>query len=183
MKYFSRWILKIAGWKCLKAVPDIDKSVICVAPHTTNWDFVMGKLFYWSLGDFQASFLMKKEWFVFPISYLFKAMGGVPIIRSKSNSVTDQIAAEFSKHKQFHIAIAPEGTRGYVEEWKKGFYYIAQKANVPIQLAYIDYEKKEMGITEIFHPTGDADTDIRKIRTFYVGKKGLFPHKFHNINT
>ena len=179
MKYISRWILKIAGWKCVKTAPDLDQSVICVAPHTSNWDFALCKLFAWSMG-MQASFLMKKEWLLFPISYLLQAMGGIPVVRTKNNSMTEKIAAEFSKHKRFHIAIAPEGTRKYVKEWRKGFYYIALKANVPIQLAYVDFAKKEMGITEIFYPTGDVDADIQKIRAFYADKKGKFPHKFHN---
>jgi len=53
---------------------------------------------------------------------------------------------EFEKRKSFHLAITPEGTRGLVSKWKMGFYHIALKANVPIQLAYIDYGKKELGI-------------------------------------
>lgn len=178
MKYFVRFILKITGWKYIKPTEKIDKSVICVAPHTSNWDFIMGQ-FFASACKIKSSFLMKKEWFVFPLKGLFKAMGGIPIDRSKKTSVTDQVAETFKQYKEFHIAIAPEGTRGYVKEWKKGFYYIALKANVPIQLAYIDYTKKEMGITKVFYPTGNEDTDLKEIKAFYATIKGKFPERFH----
>ena len=179
MQHLSRFILKIAGWKYLKTVEDIDKSVICVAPHTSNWDFIMGKLFYSAIGGTQSSFLMKKEWFFFPIGALLKSMGGIPVDRSKKSSVTDQVAQEFSKHTFFHIAITPEGTRKYVKEWKKGFYHIALKAKVPIQLAYMDYKKKEIGITKVVYPTGNEAADIKEIKAFYADKKGRFPEKFH----
>ena len=85
----SRWILKLAGWKSVYQVEEPAKSVICVAPHTSNWDFIIGKLYYWSLNK-KAGFLMKKSWFFFPMGYLFRAMGGVPIDRSKRTSVTQQ---------------------------------------------------------------------------------------------
>jgi len=96
-------------------------------------------------------------------------MGGIPINRSKSSSTTELLAAEFAQRDVFHLAITPEGTRKRAEEWKKGFYYIALKAEVPIQVAYIDYRKKEVGIKTTFYPTGDAEADIRAIRSMYDG--------------
>jgi len=78
MQKLSKWILKIAGWKAFVTVAEPQKSIICVAPHTSNWDFLFGKLFYLALGR-EASFLIKKSWFFFPMGYLFRAMGGVPV--------------------------------------------------------------------------------------------------------
>jgi 1-acyl-sn-glycerol-3-phosphate acyltransferase len=156
---------------------NLRKSVICVAPHTSNLDLFYGKLFYNAVGK-KSKFLMKKEWFFFPFNMIFKSMGGIPIDRSKSSSVTEQIADEFSIHDDFHIAITPEGTRKKASEWKKGFYYIALKANVPIEVAYIDYEKKEIGIKAVFNPTGNVDEDIRKIRSMYEGITGCHKKNF-----
>ncbi|MDR2145769.1 MAG: 1-acyl-sn-glycerol-3-phosphate acyltransferase, partial [Tannerella sp.] len=121
---------------------------------------------------------MKKEWFFFPFNLIFKSMGGIPIDRSKSSSVTEQIAEEFAKHDVFHVAIAPEGTRKQVNNWKKGFYYIALKACVPIQVAYIDYGKKEMGILAAVMPTGNTDEEIAAIRAMYEGIKGYHRKNF-----
>jgi 1-acyl-sn-glycerol-3-phosphate acyltransferase len=178
MQKISRLILNIAGWKTNVSFDEPTKSVICVAPHTSNWDFPIGKLSYVALGR-EAQFLIKKSWYFFPMNFVFNALGGVPIDRSKKNSVTDQMAEEFNKRTHFHLAITPEGTRSLVEKWKMGFYHIAVKANVPIQLAYIDYKKKELGILDIFYPTGDEIADLAKIQQYYKGIHARFPKKYH----
>ncbi len=178
MKKFGRWALKAAGWKYVTTVPEPAKSVICVAPHTSNWDFILGKLYYWAEGR-DASFLMKKSWFFFPVGNVLRRMGGVPVDRSRKMSVTRQVVNVFNSRERFHIAITPEGTRKRVNKWKMGFYHIAVQANVPIQLAYIDYGKKELGITGIFYPTGDEAADLKKIQSFYRGVTARFPEQFY----
>lgn len=178
MQKFSKWILKVLGWKTLVIVEEPKKSIICVAPHTSNWDFLIGQLYYSALGR-KSSFLMKKSWFFFPIGNLLRGLGGIPIDRSKSTSVTDQLAEEFKKRDTLHLAITPEGTRSLVQKWKMGFYHIAVKANVPIQLAYFDYGKKEMGITEIIYPSGDEKADLKKIFDYYKNVEARFPEKFN----
>jgi 1-acyl-sn-glycerol-3-phosphate acyltransferase len=170
-------ILRACGWTIGPKGDDVPKCVICVAPHTSNLDFTIGKLFYNAIGR-KAKFLIKKEWFVFPLNIIFKSMGGIPINRSKSSSSTKQLAEEFAKRETFHLAITPEGTRKQAKEWKKGFYYIALKAGVPIQVAYLDYGKKEAGIKATFYPTDDADADIATIRSMYCGIKGHHEDNF-----
>ncbi|HNX56630.1 MAG TPA: lysophospholipid acyltransferase family protein [Paludibacteraceae bacterium] len=171
MKKVSQFILGFFGWKPYALPEEPDKSIICVAPHTSNWDFIIGKLFYWALGR-KTGFLMKKSWFFFPMGYLMRAMGGVPIDRSKRTSVTQQMIKEFDSRKKFHLAITPEGTRSMNNRWKLGFYHIAVGAGVPIQLAVIHYQKKEMGIKEIFYPTGNEKEDLKYIYDFYRKNAG-----------
>lgn len=175
---FSAWILKLFRWKPVYEVIEPPKSVICVAPHTSNWDFIIGKLFAWAVG-LNAGFLMKKSWFVFPLGYVFKAMGGVPIDRSKKNSVVQQMIETFEYNEKLHLAITPEGTRRRHENWKLGFYYIALGAKVPIQLAYINFKNKEMGIREVFYPTGNESEDLNHIYDFY--RKNGVPKKEKNF--
>ena len=177
MQKFSRWVFKVLGWKAVVTVEEPPKSVICVAPHTSNWDFIIGKLYYWSLGR-KSNFLMKKSWFFFPVGILFRSMGGIAVDRSKRTSVTEQMAEEFDKQESFHLAITPEGTRKLISKWKMGFYHIAVQAKVPIQLAYIDYEKKEMGISGILYPTNDEDADLAFIQAFYKSVHAKHPEKF-----
>jgi 1-acyl-sn-glycerol-3-phosphate acyltransferase len=155
------------GWKIGPLVEDVPKCVICAAPHTSNWDLIIGELFYTSIGR-RARFLIKKEWFFFPFNLIFKAIGGIPVDRSKRASVTDQVAEMFETTDKLQVAITPEGTRKHVEEWKKGFYYIAIKANVPILMAYVDMKNKEIGFKGTFIPTGDVDGDIAKIKSYYA---------------
>ena len=40
----SKWLLRMAGWTVEYTVPDYPKCIICVAPHTSNWDFILGEL-------------------------------------------------------------------------------------------------------------------------------------------
>lgn len=179
-KSISRALLKLAGWTPFPFQEEVPKCVICVAPHTSNWDFVLGKLFYYSIGQ-DANFLIKKEWFFFPFNYIFNWMGGVPVDRRKKTSVTDQMVAEFGRRKQLHLAVTPEGTRKRTEEWKKGFYFIALNANVPILLAFFDYAKKELGIKAVFHPTGNVEEDIKRIRGYYNDVTACHPENFAKI--
>ena len=171
-------LLRWCGWKLgPHEGVELPKCVICVAPHTSNWDFVIGKLFYTSIG-LTAGFLMKKDWFFFPFNLIFKSMGGIPVNRDKRTSLTDQVVEMFQTNDRFQIAITPEGTRKRVDEWKKGFYYIALKAKVPILVAYMDYGKKEVGIKDIFYPTGNAEQDLTVIRGKYKGVTACHPECF-----
>ena len=179
-RLLCRWALRMFNWTIGPEGDDVPKSVICVAPHTSNLDFTLGQLYYNAIGK-KAKFLIKKEWFVFPLGLIFKGMGGIPINRSKSTSTTEQLAEEFSRRDVFHLAITPEGTRKKAQEWKKGFYYIALKARVPIQVAYIDYGKKEVGIKATFYPTGDVESDIFAIRSMYEGIRGCHKKNFAGI--
>lgn len=178
MQKLSRLILKLAGWKYVRTTPIINKSVICVAPHTSNWDFILAKLSYSASENIHPHFFIKKEWFFFPMGILLRAMGGIPVDRSKRTTLTEEVVSLFAENETFHIGVTPEGTRQAVKKWKKGFYQIAVQANVPIQLAYIDYKKKEAGITELFYPTGDEKADMAKIMDFYSGVSARFPERF-----
>ncbi len=157
--------------------PDVPKAVICVAPHTSNWDFILGKIFYWSFGH-TAHFMIKKEWFAFPFNLIMKPLGGIPVGGDRSKSLVDEVVKLFGENEKFQVAITPEGTRKRTIKWKKGFYHIAVKANVPIILCYLDYEKKEGGFEKLFYPTGDEKRDLQEIMDFYKDKKGKYPAQF-----
>lgn len=168
---------RLLGWKTVITVPFYEKCVICAAPHTSNWDLLIGKLFYGSLGR-RASFLMKKEWFFFPLNLVFKAMGGIPVNRGKKNSLVDQLARRFASCSRFNLAITPEGTRKANPEWKKGFYYIALQAQVPIMLFGIDYPSKTITCTKAIMPSGDIEKDMREIKRYFMQFTGRHPEYF-----
>lgn len=165
------------GWEKEVCVEHPDKYIICFAPHTSNWDFAIGQLYMRAEG-FHINFLMKKEWFFWPLGPIFKNMGGIPVWRSKHTKMTDNLANTAKKRKQFKLCIAPEGTRKPVADWKKGFYFIALKANLPILLYGVDYEKKRIVCTESFTPTGNQDEDMKKIKLYFKDFKGKKPENF-----
>ena len=94
---------RLLGWKTNVTVPNYDKCVICAAPHTTNLDLFIGKLFYGAIGR-KTSFMMKKEWFFFPLGFFFKAVGGIPVDRSRKTSLVDQMVHKFAEYKKFNLA-------------------------------------------------------------------------------
>lgn len=168
---------KILGWKFVYSVPRYDKSVICAAPHTSNLDLFIGKLFYGAAGG-KTSFMMKKEWFFFPLGLLFKAVGGIPVDRKKKTSLVDQMVEVFNTREKFNLAITPEGTRKANPNWKKGFYYIALKAQVPIVLIGIDYTTKTITAGKSIFPSGDMDKDMKEIKLYFKNFKGKHPENF-----
>ena len=172
-------ILKCAGWSVDITVPYRDKAVICVAPHTSNWDFIIGLLAYRSKGR-KASFLMKKFWFFFPLKYLLKALGGIPVNTQTSQSLTSTIINDFKKSSHLNLAVTPEGSRSAVEKWRTGFLTIAYNAMVPIQLGVIDFKNKKVIIEKEYKVEGDYQLDLKNIRRYYSDYKdaALYPDKF-----
>ena len=168
---------KLLGWKTKVSVPDYDKYIICAAPHTTNWDLFIGKLFMGARGR-ETGFMMKKDWFFWPLGPIFCWMGGIPVDRSRKTSLVDQMIKIAKSSQKFHLAITPEGTRKANPNWKKGFYYIAQGAGLPIILVAIDYEKKYITAEKVIHPSGDLDKDMREIKLYYKNFKGKYPENF-----
>ena len=168
---------KVLGWKTKVTTPDLDKYIICAAPHTSNWDLFIGKLFYGAIGR-DTGFMMKKEWFFWPLGPIFRNMGGIPVWRSKKTSMTDNLAATARQLNHFLLCITPEGTRSANPEWKKGFYYIAQKAEIPILLFGVDYEKKLIRCSKTVIPNGDIDAQIREIKLYFKDFKGKKPENF-----
>lgn len=168
---------KVLGWKSEVTVSDFDKCINCAAPHTSNWDLLYGKLFINAIGR-ESGFLMKKEWFFFPLGYLFRWMGGIPVERNKRTSMVEAMVQRIKKMDKFHVAITPEGTRSPNPNWKKGFYYMALGAGIPIVLVGIDYEKKCITAGKYIIPTGDIDKDMREIKLYFKNFKGKHPEKF-----
>ena len=137
----------------------------------------MAELYYWSIGR-RAGFLMKKEWFFWPLGILFRRLGGVPVARSKNTGLSEQLAAIARKSDHFELAITPEGTRSLTHTWKRGFYYIALNAQLPIMLFAIDFSQKRIVCTKTIVPSGDVEKDMQEIFDYYRPFKGKHPEKF-----
>ena len=175
MQKLARFLLRLFGWELKVAPPPSRKYVLIGAPHTSNWDFVVGLLALWG-ARIRARWLGKKELFKPPLGYLMRALGGIPVDRSRREGLVDQVA-EIFRREEIAILITPEGTRGKAPDWRTGFYYMALKAGVPIALGYADFRRKEVGIGGYLYPTGDIRRDFAAIRAFYQDKTGLRPEK------
>lgn len=165
------------GWALDVTEAHPDKCIICLAPHTSNWDFIIGQLYARAEG-MKTNFLMKKEWFFWPLGPIFRKLGGIPVWRSKHNSMTDSLAQTALQRQTFQLCITPEGTRARTTEWKKGFYYIAMKAGIPILLYGIDYRDKLISCTKTIVPDGNIEAQMREIKEYYKDFIGKKPQNF-----
>jgi len=175
-----RWIAKfiferLMGWKITGEMdPSIKKAILVVAPHTSWHDFYIGVLGRKIIKQ-EMHFVGKKELFDSVFGWYFKWMGGAPIDRSKSMNSVDQIVEIFNARTEFRLAIAPEGTRKKVNTWKTGFYYIAEKADVPIFPVAFDYKLKEIQLKKAFYVTGNIEKDLLELKAKYKGVVGKIP--------
>ena len=178
IRKLSAWLLyRCMGFRFESTIPLPPKYVIALAPHTSNWDFIVGILHSRAEGN-KCNFMMKKFWFFWPLGYVMRALGGIPVERSKKSSLTDQMAEQAKSRETFKLCITPEGTRKRVSEWKKGFYYIALKADIPILLYALDYQSKTIRCTKSIMPNGDIDNQMAEIKEYYRNVKGKKPELF-----
>jgi 1-acyl-sn-glycerol-3-phosphate acyltransferase len=167
---------RLAGWHVDGTLPDLSKYVIIGAPHTSNWDFILflGVVLYLKAN---VRFMGKAELFNNPFGWFFHWSGGIPVDRSKSSGLVEQMVDACNRSEKFILTIAPEGTRHGVKEWKRGFYHIAKGAGIPIVMAKVDGRHKTMRMGEIFYPTGDVEADMRTIQDAFKGLVGINPPK------
>ncbi|NJW53270.1 1-acyl-sn-glycerol-3-phosphate acyltransferase [Salinimicrobium oceani] len=177
MNWLAKFIyFKLMGWKFEGHWPEgVNKAVVIVVPHTSWHDFYLGLLVRRILGV-DIKFVAKKELFKPPFGWYFRWMGGTPLDRTPGQNKVEAMAAKFEGREEFRMAIAPEGTRKKVLEWKTGFYYIAKTAQVPIVMIAFDFGKKLVKVSAPLSVTSDIDLDLKKIRAFYKNITGKVPH-------
>lgn len=163
---------EMMGWHFEGAFdPTVKKAVIIVVPHTSWHDFYLG-LFTRRITKTQINYIAKKELFIWPFGWYFRWTGGVKLDRTPGQNKVQAIAEIFKRKDQFRLAMAPEGTRKKVSEWKTGFYYIALAAEVPIICVAFDYKRKAIVINDAFYPTGSIDSDLEVFRSSFEGVIG-----------
>ena len=166
-------LMRLSGWRIEGVLPDVPKIVIAVAPHTTNWDFVIGVMVLWAL-DIKISFLGKHTLFRGMFGKWMRSIGGIPVERESTHGVVGEVVQAFANTDRMVLALTPEGTRRLDRGFRKGFIYIAHGAGVPILLAYFDFSRKVIGFGPMLTPSGDADRDLAKILDFYRPVHGKF---------
>ncbi|MFV0484106.1 MAG: 1-acyl-sn-glycerol-3-phosphate acyltransferase [Bacteroidales bacterium] len=179
MQKFCRFIMNLFGWKSDGPVPPEDKSICIAFPHTSIMDFIWGWIHYAAEGG-TPNVLIKKEFFFWPLGWVLKKMGAIPVNQAKGTSAIKETIRIFETNKRVHLFITPEGTRKKTSKWKTGFHYIARKTGTPLRLGYIDYKKKTVFIKGIFELTDDVNEDIKNIKAWYKkeGATGKYKDKY-----
>lgn len=168
-------LYRLFGWQVLGAAPTDKKMVIIAAPHETNWDLtqMLGIAFYYRI---PVRWMGKQSLGEGPFGWLMRWWGLLPVDRSGSSNLVQQVVDAYEASDELCLVIAPEGTRADVKAWKTGFYNIALAAKVPVGLGFIDYENKFGGLDGALIPSGDYDADMEKVADFYAGRVSRFNH-------
>lgn len=179
-KIFSRIVFALIGWKVVGTFDYPKKCVVIAAPHTSNWDFLIGRC-YGYISGVKLKYLIKSSYFIPIIGAFFKWNGGVPVYRDSKNNLVEQLVEKFNSSDDFILGIAPEGTRSRVKKWKTGFYHIAHKAKVPILLVAMDFRNKRIGVIDSLIPTGDINQDMIFIQDQFKNIEGKIPENYNPI--
>lgn len=170
----GRAALALFGFRIEGEVPDVPKCVAIVAPHTSNWDFVVGIAAMLALGvDFR--WLGKHTIFRFPFGQPLRWLGGIPVDRRVAESMVEAVTAQVRTRRQLFLALTPEGTRKAVERWKSGFYRIALGAGVPILPVSFDHSRRVITLWPTLAPTGDYAADLSALASRFESRMGKRP--------
>jgi len=175
LRRLGLWLLTRRGWHFEGQWPDVPKLVVIVAPHTSNWDFLLGLAAKWALG-LNAHWWGKDTLFLPPVGWFMRANGGIAVDRKNSSKVVEKTIEGFDTHEQFALALAPEGTRRRVADWRSGFWHVAKGAGVPIVCVAFDWANKVVRIGPTTMPDEDDPAEgIARIRSYFADVLGYDP--------
>jgi len=179
MRNICRFLLKLLGWTVINGVMPDKKAVILAEPHTSAWDPVYAYLYYTSLGGI-VHVVIKKQFFFWPLGFILKKVGAIPIDRSHSTPVVRQIIETMNRSETFHLAIAPEGTRKRTKHWKGGFHIIAKATGATVYMGVLDYGKKQIGWKETVTLADTPGESVKRVKAYYrtLDIRGKHPDQF-----
>ena len=175
-QYLGRAVLGISGWKIIGKIPNEERVIVIAAPHTSNWDFILGISALFAL-NVNIKWLGKHSIFLPGIAWFFKWLGGIPVNRKNPNSLIEYVVQTVKKEKGLMIGMAPEGSRKKTKRWKSGFLRIANQTNSKIVFLSIDAPFKTLKIGEIYTPSGNTEQDINFVMDYYKQFKGINPEQ------
>ena len=165
-RWVGRALLRWSGWRVTGNLPDERRLLVIAAPHTSNWDWVIAMFAMLALGV-RINYLIKDTLFVWPLSVLLRASGGIPTDRSAPAGLVEEVATRVCETEQVVMVITPEGTRSRVETWKTGFLRVAELARLPVVQVAWHYPDRLVHNGPVAELSGDHERDIARIRAWY----------------
>ncbi|HET7671118.1 MAG TPA: lysophospholipid acyltransferase family protein [Burkholderiales bacterium] len=170
----GRALLALGRWRIEGEFPDRPKLIAIVAPHTSNWDFIIGIAAVYALG-LRVRFLGKHTLFQPPLGWLMRWFGGVPVNREAPQGLVPQAVEAIDKADAIFLAITPAGTRSSTRPWRSGFYHIAHAARVPILPVAFDGAQRAIRLFKPVETSGDYARDLPQLVALYAGIRGVNP--------
>jgi 1-acyl-sn-glycerol-3-phosphate acyltransferase len=177
LRALGRSLLRVWGWRIVGEFPALRRFVIVVAPHTSNWDFVVGLAAKFAL-SLRAVWIGKHTLFRPPFGKLLRRLGGVPVHRDAPHAVVQQIIDEFAAREAMVFVLAPEGTRKRVERWRSGYWHVAHGAGVPVIPVGFDFALRTIFIGPPHETTDDLNADEERLRAYVRGIAPRHPGLF-----
>ena len=176
---FCGWLLRKMGWESVGGPMKEQKAIVLGVPHTSFKDFLVSYLFYTQFGKV-AHIMIKKQFFWWPMGALLRALGAVPVDRKSPTETVRSLIHIMEEVPEFHLAIAPEGTRKPVKRWKAGFHLIAKETGATVYLGYYDWGRKRISVGEPFPLTDDVKADMQRMYDHYrpMGIQGYHKDNF-----
>jgi len=175
-KWLGRVLMRACRWHTEGEFCHAPKFICVMGPHTSWWDFTNNFGVMLATGLHASWFIANKytrgvtgKWLTY--------FGAIPIDRDTHRDVVSQMAEMFNNRDRLVLSIFPEGTRRPVPTWKTGFWHIAKKAQVPIQLIAVDYEKRATVFGPVITLTDDMEQDIQQMRNYF---KSVIPKRPEN---
>lgn len=172
----GRGLFRGLGWKLEGEFPNCPKMIVAVAPHTSNIDFLLAVGVFLGHG-LHVSYLAKQSLFNFPMGSLMTALGGIPVDQKSAHGLVEQLAERFKNSSKMVLGITPEGTRGKVQEWRKGFALIAKAANVPILPAIADYKTKVVRLEKLITEVQNTEQVMQTMKALAAVATPRFPQQ------
>lgn len=172
----AKYTLQLFGWNLVAELPPVQKYLLIGAHHTSSWDLPLALLMMAGLG-LRLRWVGKDALFRGPQGWVMRSLGGIPVERGARKNFVSQIIDLYNERKDMVITIAPEGTRRSIDHWKTGFYHIAEGAQIPIAMGFLDYSRKTLGVGGYFYPTGDREADLNLLKKFYTEVIGKYPQE------
>ena len=175
----AKIFLKLLGWEIKVENPQIlteRKYILLAAPHTSAWDFIIGKTVYLALG-LESKFFIKDSFFKGPIGKVLKKMGGIPINQNSPREAV-KMMNEIKNLNEIRLIITPEGTRQKTTKWNNGFYSIAKKTGIPVYIGILDFGSKTCFLGNEFIIRNDFEEDMKQLRNTFHKKQAKHPEKF-----
>jgi len=167
-QFIGLTVLNLLGWEVVGQLPKKSKFIAAVAPHTSNWDFVIAIAAMLAM-NLRIRFMGKKALFVWPFNILLKNFGGIAIDRNTKHGVVEQMVEQFQQNEQLVLGIAPEGTRKKTSKWKSGFLHIAHQAGVPVVPVSLDFAKKQLRFHSEVEISSDIDNELMRFKDNFAG--------------
>lgn len=176
-EFFKQLFIK-QGWSFTGEFPNVPKAVAIVSPHTSNYDGLYAFLAMLGLG-IDVTVFGKDSLFKTPLKPILKWVGVIPVKRDTPQGLTKQIVDIIQHKEKIWVGLAPEGTRKKAEKIRSGFYHIAMGANLPVVMFGFDYQKKTIECLGMMKPTGNYESDLAKILSYYKGK--IYPKNMERL--